>query len=51
MIKDSHSVLICESLPNARLVRIKGDHFIAAKNPEEFNQAVSRFLRNCDSIV
>ena len=51
MIKDSHSVLICESLPNARLVRIKGDHFIAAKNPEEFNRAVSRFLRNCDSIV
>ena len=39
MIKDSHSVLICESLPNARLVRIKGDHFIAAKNPEEFNRS------------
>lgn len=50
MIKDSHSALICESLPDARLVRIKGDHFIAAKNPEEFNRAVSRFLRKCDSI-
>lgn len=44
MIKDSHSRLIFESLPNAEFCRIEGDHFIAANNAEAFNKAVDDFL-------
>lgn len=45
MIEEVHTELIYRSLPNAELVWIEGDHFIAAKNPEEFNAAVEHFLR------
>lgn len=45
MIKEKHTHLIFESLPNADLVLIEGDHFIANKNAEEFNIAVERFLK------
>lgn len=44
MIRTSHTRLIARSLPDARLALIKGDHFIANKNPEAFNQAVEAFL-------
>ena len=44
MIKDGHTVLIANSLPNSRLEVIAGDHFIAAKNPDAFNEAVAKFL-------
>ncbi len=44
MVKDRHTRLIAASLPNARLVILKGDHFIANKRPAEFNQAVLNFL-------
>lgn len=44
MIKRSHTRLIYENLPDARLKLIPGDHFIADKNPEAFNQAVDEFL-------
>jgi len=44
MIKDSHTVLIANSLPNSRLEVVAGDHFIAAKNPEAFNEIVWKFL-------
>jgi pimeloyl-ACP methyl ester carboxylesterase len=44
MIKTSHTRLIAENIPNSSLVFIKGDHFIAAKRPEEFNRAVLDFL-------
>lgn len=44
LIKDSHTRLICESLPNAQWKRIKGDHFVANRNPAAFNQAVEEFL-------
>lgn len=44
MIKESHTCLIFDSLPNAQLAFIPGDHFIAAKNPEAFNQTVEEFL-------
>lgn len=44
MIRDSHTVLIANSLPNSRLEVIAGDHFIAAKNPDAFNEAVAKFL-------
>ena len=35
---------IANSIPNAKLVLLKGDHFIAAKKPQEFNRAVNEFL-------
>lgn len=44
MIKEEHTQLIYESLPEARLVFIQGDHFIAKKCPSDFNQAVESFL-------
>lgn len=40
-----HTRLICESLPDAELVLLKGDHFIAARKPQEFNRAVEHFWR------
>lgn len=46
MIKYSHTKEIAENIPNARLVIIKGDHFIANKSPAEFNLAVDRFLKD-----
>lgn len=44
MVKTSHTRLIAKSVPGASLVLIEGDHFIAAKRPEEFNRAVLDFL-------
>lgn len=44
MIKDSHTKLIGKSIPNAKTVIIKGDHFVANKRPEAFNQEVAQFL-------
>ena len=44
MIRDGHTRLIADSLPNARLAILKGNHFIANQNPEEFNRAVAEFL-------
>ena len=45
MIRTSHSRLIAKSLPNARLVTIEGDHFIASKQSRPFNRAVLGFLK------
>jgi pimeloyl-ACP methyl ester carboxylesterase len=44
MIKDSHTMLIYNNLPNAQLAIIEGDHFVANKNPEAFNTIVETFL-------
>lgn len=44
MIKEKHSRLIYKSLPNAELVFVEGDHFIAAKCPGAFNRIVGTFL-------
>ena len=44
MIRSGHTRLIAHSIPGAELVFIKGDHFIAAKHPDEFNRAVLNFL-------
>ena len=44
LIKESHTRLICDSLPNGQLAIIPGDHAVAAKNPEAFNAAVWAFL-------
>lgn len=45
MIKDSHTRLIAASIPGAELAILPGDHFVANKNPDAFNEAVLRFLR------
>jgi len=45
MIKESHTKLIYNNLPNAKLEIIEGDHFVANKNHEAFNAAVSSFLQ------
>lgn len=44
MIKQSHTEMIAENMPNAKLSVIPGDHFIANKNAEEFNKEVEDFL-------
>lgn len=44
MIKESHTRLIAESIPDAELAFIRGGHFIAAKSPKEFNSRVLEFL-------
>ena len=44
MIKESHTRLIYNSLPNAQLAILQGDHFVANKNPKAFNAMVKSFL-------
>lgn len=44
MIRESHTRQIYRHLPDARLVILPGDHFIANKNPDGFNRAVEAFL-------
>ena len=44
MIKDSHTRLIYNSLPNAQLAILEGDHFLANKRPKAFNAMVKCFL-------
>ena len=46
MIKDTHTRLIAQSIPDSQLVLIKGNHFIANKCPEAFNRAVLEFLNS-----
>lgn len=45
MIRAAHSRLIADSLPHGRLVTVEGDHFIANKQPVQFNRAVLEFLK------
>lgn len=46
MIKQGHTEMIAEYIKNSRLCIIKGDHFIANKNSQLFNEKVSQFLLN-----
>ena len=46
VIRKKHTQLIAESIPGAELMFIRGNHFIAAKHPAEFNRAVLEFLRS-----
>ena len=48
MIREEHTRLMAEKLPNSRLILLPGDHFIANKNPEAFNRAVDRFLQELE---
>lgn len=44
MIRESHTKYIASSIPNSVLKIIPGDHFVAAKNPLCFNEAVKSFI-------
>lgn len=44
MIRERHTRRIAQSLPNGRLVLLKGNHFVANQNPQAFNRAVEAFL-------
>ena len=48
MIRTRHTRLIAERMPDARLVLIPGDHFIANRQSAAFNRAVERFLNGGD---
>ncbi len=45
VIRESQTRLIAKCIPDSKLVILKGDHFIASKNPGEFNHAVLDFLK------
>lgn len=45
MIKESHTRLIAKNIKNSELKIIKGSHFIASENHEEFNKTVESFLK------
>ena len=45
MIRADETRRIAESIPNAQLTVLKGDHFLANKNPKAFNETVLQFLR------
>ena len=44
MILESHTRAIAAPIPSARLAILPGDHFLARKNPEQFNSLVLEFL-------
>ena len=44
MITESHTKLIAEKIPNAKLQFIEGDHFLPMKNANAFNSVVKAFL-------
>lgn len=44
VIKESHTREIADNIPNAELSIIKGNHFIANKEPKAFNNEVEKFL-------
>lgn len=46
MIREDHTRMIAESIPDAELVFVRGNHFIANRHPAEFNRAVLDFLRS-----
>lgn len=46
MIKEEHTRLIASIIPDSELVFLNGNHFIANKRSEDFNQAVIKFLQS-----
>ena len=44
IIKEKHSKLIASTLRNSEFAVVEGDHFVALRNPEEFNKRVLEFL-------
>jgi pimeloyl-ACP methyl ester carboxylesterase len=49
IIKEKHSKLIASTLCNSEFVVVDGDHFVALRNPEEFNEKVLEFLSKYDT--
>ncbi len=49
MIKEEHTRMIAAGIPDSKLVFIKGNHFIANKNAEEFNRVVLEFMLEAQS--
>ena len=45
LVKEKHSRFIAKHIAQSELVFIKGGHFIAEKNPNEFNAIVLKFLK------
>ena len=45
MIKESHTKEIAQNIPDAKLAIVKGNHFIANKNHQDFNNEIEGFLQ------
>ena len=45
MIKESHTRMIAETIPKAKLVFLEGDHFLPMKRTDAFNKTVEAFLK------
>ena len=45
MIKESHTRMIAETIPQAKLMFLEGDHFLPMKRANAFNRAVEAFLK------
>lgn len=45
VILEEHTKFIASCIPDAKLAILPGDHFVAAGNPEVFNQTVAEFLQ------
>ena len=46
MIREAHTRMIADCIPDSELVFVHGNHFIANRPPREFNRAVLDFLRS-----
>ena len=46
MIREAHTRMIADRIPDSKLVFVHGNHFIANRHPREFNRAVLNFLRS-----
>ena len=46
IVKENHTRLMADTIPDAKLVLINGTHSICYKKPREFNAAVRKFLTN-----
>ena len=45
MIRESHTKMIAETIPKAKLMFLEGDHFLPMKRADAFNRAVEEFLK------
>lgn len=45
MIRESHTKMIAETIPKAKLMFLEGDHFLPMKRANAFNRAVEEFLK------
>lgn len=51
MIKESHTKDIARYIPGAKLVIIKGNHFVANKRPAKFNHEIDAFLKQIGELA